>query len=79
MEPSPPVSAPPAPPPAAPPPAAPAAPPAATTVGEPGSVDRQMLEVEAQGQHALARVMNQFFLGSFPALDADGLATCWAR
>lgn len=48
---------------------------AATTVGEPGSVDRQVLEVEAQGQRALARVMNQFFLAAFPVIDADGVAT----
>ena len=48
---------------------------ASTTVGEAGSLDRQLLEVEAQGQRALARVMNQFFQGAFPTLDADGLAT----
>lgn len=48
---------------------------AATTVGEPGSLDRQLLEVDAQGERALARVMNQFFLGAFPVVDADGLAT----
>ena len=48
---------------------------AATAAGEPGTTDRSLLEVEAQGQRALARVMNQFFLGSFPSVDADGIAT----
>jgi hypothetical protein len=48
---------------------------AATAAGEPGAIDRQMLEVEAQGQRALARVLNQFFRGAFPAVDAEGVAT----
>lgn len=47
---------------------------AAAGIGEPGELDRQMLEVDAQGQRALARVMNQFFQGGFPAVDADGMA-----
>jgi hypothetical protein len=48
---------------------------AAAAAGEPGQVDREMLELEAQGQRSLARVMNQFFLGAYPAVDADGIAT----
>ncbi len=47
---------------------------AATAAGEPGVVDRQMLEVEAQGQRALARVLHQFFRGALPAVDAEGVA-----
>ncbi len=47
---------------------------AATAAGEPGAVDRQMIEVEAQGQRALARVLIQFFRGAFPAVDAEGIA-----
>jgi hypothetical protein len=46
----------------------------AIAAGEPGAADRQMLEVEAQGQRALARVLNQFFRGAFPAVDAEGIA-----
>ncbi len=47
---------------------------AATAAGEPGAVDRQMLEVEAQGRRALARVLHQFFRGALPAVDAEGIA-----
>lgn len=47
---------------------------AATAAGEPGAIDRQMLEVEAQGQRALARVLHQFFRGALPAVDAEGVA-----
>jgi len=47
---------------------------AATAAGEPGAIDRQLLEVEAQGQRALARVLHQFFRGALPAVDAEGLA-----
>jgi hypothetical protein len=47
---------------------------AALTAGEPGAIDRQLLEVQAQGQRALSRVMNQFFQASFPTVDADGIA-----
>ncbi len=47
---------------------------AATAAGEPGTIDRQILEVEAQGQRALARVLHQFFRGALPAVDAEGVA-----
>lgn len=48
---------------------------AAAAAGEPGTQDRQLLEVEAQGQRSLARAMNQFFLGAFPEVDASGIAS----
>ena len=47
---------------------------AAAGIGDSGELDRQMLEVDAQGQRALARVMSQFFQGGYPAVDADGMA-----
>jgi hypothetical protein len=47
---------------------------AAKAAGEPGAIDRQMLELEAQGERSLARVMNQFFLGAFPTVGDAGVA-----
>ncbi len=38
-----------------------------------GSADRQLLEVRAQGERAIARVMRPFFI-ALPAVDANGLA-----
>lgn len=39
-----------------------------------GSADRQLLEVRAQGERAIARVMRPFFI-ALPAVDAQGIAT----
>jgi hypothetical protein len=39
-----------------------------------GSADRQLLEVRAQGERAIARVMRPFFIAP-PAVDAQGVAT----
>ncbi len=38
-----------------------------------GSADRQLLEVRAQGERAIARVMRPFFI-SLPTVDAQGVA-----
>ena len=39
-----------------------------------GSADRKLLEVRAQGERAIARVMRPFFI-ALPAVDANGVAT----